>query len=486
MGVTKRTEISIRLAILAAGALGLIAACYGMWGGPVATPTGLTASTDSESSVELMWSPVDGAGRYHVYRSNSEDGTYEQVAVSGYTGWLDADVEPDRPYWYKVSATDFYGDNESVLSAWVRGITYEYTWEEPSTVAADAVTGSRLAADGSALWATYAAGTDIVLLRNENDPDDDDDAWREIGRVASEWYGVSAADIALSGGDDPVVLFCGANSELTAKRWNSTDDEWEDLGTPTTGNYQNGTAQLLASDDTVYVGWMSAGAPVVKRQVEPGKWQTVDNPDFSDLSTPAPQIRAFRLLDFGGDLSMSVLTGPDPGGEQLGVYLRSAGGWTAVEYLPTQFGPGTFANDGFHVSSGGTFGGALMDISFYDSDAILLRIWQYDGEVWTDLTGSDRAGANLVLKAYQAGDGLPVVARTGGRLIVTGNSTGALIFQQRRSATEQDRTEDWWADVGNVWSLQPSEISQLSLSWVGDALYVQYMRAGVLTEQRYR
>ena len=483
MYVAEKTLRNSIFAVLSAVILSLPAGCFGMWGGAVDTPANLAASHDKESSIELAWSPVDGTGRYNIYRAGSEDGTYEQIAVSGYIGWIDTDVEQDRPYWYKVSATDFYGENESTLTAAVEGITYEYLWGVPAVVAASTATGSKLASDGSALWAIYAAEGNIILLRNENDPDDDDDIWMEQNRISAVWNGSSSGDLALAGGDDPVVLFYGVNNELEVRRWNDADEEWDDLGVPSAGDYESSTAQLLVSDDTVYVSWMSGGSPVVKRQVEPGKWQDVANLDFSDLGSPAPDVRAFHLVEYNDDLAMGILTALDPGSERLNIYLRSQLGWEPVSYLPDHFGPGTFSPYGFHISTTGTFGGGSMDISFYDSAAGSLRIWQYDGEVWTDLTNSDRSGANQILKEYDVGNGLPVVLRTASRLIIAGARAGALMFQQRRSATEEDRTEVWWTDLGPAWSFLPADIS---FCWAGDALYVQYPADGILTERRYR
>ncbi len=460
-----------------------LASCFGMWGGPVATPADLAASRDKGGAIELRWSAVDRAGRYNIYRATSETGSYEQVAVSGYVGWVDVDVEQDRPYWYKVSAVDYYGAIESALTEATDGITYQHSWEEPSVMAENAATVSKLAADGDALWAAYVTGEDIVLVRNENDPDDEDDDWKEQSRLSAVWKGTSSGDLALSGGDDPVVLFCSAGDELEARRWDDTDNEWQVLGQPTSGDYENGTALLLVDGSTVYVGWMYAGTPVVQRQVEPGKWLVVENPDFSDLGSPAPQLRTFHLVVYGGDLAMAVLSASDPGNERVNLYLRSPLGWEAVSYLPDQFGPGTFATDGFHASTSSTFGSSQAEISVFDAAASSIRIWQYDGEVWRDLTASDRGSAGLILATYSVGNGLPVFSRTDGHLIIAGNQGGGLAFQERRSMTEENTTESWWTDLGLSWDVLPSEISY---SWAGDALFVHYVDAGALKERRYR
>jgi fibronectin type 3 domain-containing protein len=93
-----------------------------------ATPTGVTATARSSSTIEITWNKVSNADYYAVYRSDSEDGIYEGIGKYGYmdsiyattyTDGLSPPLSMNTTYYYKVSAYNLAGASEqsSAVSA---------------------------------------------------------------------------------------------------------------------------------------------------------------------------------------------------------------------------------------------------------------------------------------------------------------------------------------------------------------------------------
>jgi fibronectin type 3 domain-containing protein len=80
-----------------------------------AAPTGVTATTQSSSSIFVSWDHVSGASGYYVYRSTSFSSGYVRISslVSG-TSYPDTGLSPGT-YYYKVSAWN--GAEESSQSS---------------------------------------------------------------------------------------------------------------------------------------------------------------------------------------------------------------------------------------------------------------------------------------------------------------------------------------------------------------------------------
>jgi hypothetical protein len=83
---------------------------------PPAVPRGVYSITGDEEVV-LSWYPnaendLDG---YLIYRGDSENGTYYQIAETGLVEYVDRNLTNGRTYYYAVSAIDGSG-NESELS----------------------------------------------------------------------------------------------------------------------------------------------------------------------------------------------------------------------------------------------------------------------------------------------------------------------------------------------------------------------------------
>jgi len=75
------------------------------------TPTGVTATALSSSSVIVSWSSATGATGYKIYRSSSASGTYSIVGDVPATSYTDTRLNANTTYYYKVSAYNSAGES---------------------------------------------------------------------------------------------------------------------------------------------------------------------------------------------------------------------------------------------------------------------------------------------------------------------------------------------------------------------------------------
>jgi len=79
---------------------------------PPATPTNLAVTEVGFSNIILGWNASDSATGYIVYRSDTQDGTYEAVRTEPTTAWIDTGLPYGSTFWYKVSAVNAGGESE--------------------------------------------------------------------------------------------------------------------------------------------------------------------------------------------------------------------------------------------------------------------------------------------------------------------------------------------------------------------------------------
>lgn len=102
---------------------------------PPSIPDHVSASDDAPPPILLTWDAASGASTYKVYRSDSSDGVYQELAADlSVTSYDDAAVNTEEYYYYKVSAVNDNG--ESSLSAWAQGYALQDTPEVPTAVSA--------------------------------------------------------------------------------------------------------------------------------------------------------------------------------------------------------------------------------------------------------------------------------------------------------------------------------------------------------------
>lgn len=194
-------------------------------------PSGLEVTAARSLSVELAWTPVDGAVGYGVYRTESEDDSFENVGYSKKAMFIDRNVEPSTTYDYRVSVMTIGG--ESSLSDVVSAVTKPPV-EKPEpplglTAAEVSPSAFRLAwqsVDGAEEYNIYRKGSsenNFMLLGSTTVPEYKD-ASISVGQSGYSYYvtavnekGESEAsaviDVDLPLPEAPTNLFVGLTGE---------------------------------------------------------------------------------------------------------------------------------------------------------------------------------------------------------------------------------------------------------------------------------
>lgn len=63
-----------------------------------------TASVASSGKIEVSWKPINGAIKYEIYRSESEEGTYTKMYTTAGTSYINTAATVGTKYFYKVKA----------------------------------------------------------------------------------------------------------------------------------------------------------------------------------------------------------------------------------------------------------------------------------------------------------------------------------------------------------------------------------------------
>ncbi|AZV56931.1 glycosyl hydrolase family 18 protein [Clostridium sp. AWRP] len=82
---------------------------------PPPTPTGLTISDISTSSLTLSWSSVYGASGYYVYMASPNDANYTKIATVTSTKLIKSELTSNTNYWFYVTAYNRYGTSTSSI-----------------------------------------------------------------------------------------------------------------------------------------------------------------------------------------------------------------------------------------------------------------------------------------------------------------------------------------------------------------------------------
>lgn len=99
---------------------------------PPSTPSGLTVSAVSASSVKLKWTAVS-CTKYAVYRYNTASGAYSLIGTSATNSYTDSTVKSGTSYKYKIraynstSSKNFYSSYSSAVTASTTGASATQT-----------------------------------------------------------------------------------------------------------------------------------------------------------------------------------------------------------------------------------------------------------------------------------------------------------------------------------------------------------------------
>ena len=164
---------------------------------PPDTPTGLTATAASSSSITLNWTASSGATSYDVYRSTSSGGTFtrlgDEPTVGAVTTYSSTGLSASTPYYYKISALNATG--ESVASSEVTATTSAAASSGGGggyIPAATTVTGASILIAGGAVSTTGTvvtlalAATNATQMAIANTADFADTGW-ETYAASKAW-----------------------------------------------------------------------------------------------------------------------------------------------------------------------------------------------------------------------------------------------------------------------------------------------------------
>ena len=76
-------------------------------------PTGLLATNNSPTSINISWSSVSGATGYKIYRSLTSSGQYVYVGNTVSNNYTDNNLETGTTYYYKIAGTKSNGEGPS-------------------------------------------------------------------------------------------------------------------------------------------------------------------------------------------------------------------------------------------------------------------------------------------------------------------------------------------------------------------------------------
>jgi fibronectin type 3 domain-containing protein len=157
---------------------------------PPATPTGVTATAQSSSIIQVSWPPVNGAAGYHVYRSTNNYGNYTQIGDALILSYTDTNLDPSTTYYYQISAYNNTGESVRSSSA------YATTQSSGGTGTGDGGSGT----GANAFVGTWKASTGNQLIFYAN------------STVESNWMGTGTYTYS---GNTATVKFGSASQSLT-------------------------------------------------------------------------------------------------------------------------------------------------------------------------------------------------------------------------------------------------------------------------------
>jgi fibronectin type 3 domain-containing protein len=151
------------------------------------TPTDITATAASDSSIRINWSNSGLADGYKVYRSETLSGIYNEIALiesAESTSYIDINLPINKTYYYKVSAYNDRG--ESDLSKAVSSFATTLPVAAPSNFKAEAIAQGLLLTQYPEIelnWDAVSNATSYIIYRSLTGLDDYKELSKETGRL---------------------------------------------------------------------------------------------------------------------------------------------------------------------------------------------------------------------------------------------------------------------------------------------------------------
>ncbi len=383
----------------------LFSSCVWIYGPEMTAPENFSATTSETDKIVLTWDSVANADIYYIYRSPSADGTFDYHSFSHAAEYTDTDIDPEVPYWYKITSSDLESDNESPRTTAVKGDSvHEFAWSQ-TAVLSTAASRIRISADPLPeagfhdeyrAWAILAGDTpgSPAEVHGYNR---DTDSWEQIG---DPFGSISPSvpvciDIAAYAGDVfAAYADAGYGGTITVKRYNWSNESWENVGT-------TGPAGISGSDDARYISLEAA--PDNDNPVPELLWIGSDGSDYTVWSS---------FYDDNTDTWStpthlpSGTAGPDPyvgtstvrtGSHLIVAFEDDSGSGDSIE-LDRYHGSDwdqSLSSDGLPSGTDGVLDGYFSLDGFSDTELYLaymtdtfdFEVRRYDGTNWnTDLT----------------------------------------------------------------------------------------------------
>ena len=240
----------------------LLSSCLWIYGPEMGVPENLSASVDETDKIILTWGPVENADIYYIYRSPRQHGDFDYHSFSYTADFTDTDIDPEVPYWYRVTSSDLESNNESPRTAAVMGDSlHDFAWSQ-TAVLSTAANRIRICADpapeeGSReeyrAWAVLAGDTpgSPAEVHGYNR---DTDTWEVFGDPfgSIDPSVPGSVDVAAyAGGVYAAYADTGYGGRITVKRYNWAGETWENVGT-------TGPEGISGSDGARYISLETA------------------------------------------------------------------------------------------------------------------------------------------------------------------------------------------------------------------------------------
>ncbi len=367
-------------------------------------PEGVEATQGSEEDrVIITWEPVERAGVYHVYRSESKEGKYEYLASTDGTDYIDVTVAPLVRYWYRVAAADYLSRPESEkLSIPVEGwCIHVFSWSGSvvATGAAGFDAAPNAATPGELFVCWYGAGESAVTLEVYRD-----EQWQSVG----EPVGVTDGDIQGSvtvaeSGSVPYLAYRDQTTggKLTAVKLegNGEDAAWVPLEDPGQGSVPVRELRSTVVGGYLYVAALDDTTPAT----DPAPllvFRYSDSTGWTDISPEPPVSTSAPSLTNDGSAPIIAY---ENGAGSVSVRQYDGGNWvdtgTPFPYAGDDV-PDGYLDSGFDPAT------STYVLSFYDSGPGALKAFSYDGSVWTDMNPAVDAAPDAASVSVSAEEGI--------------------------------------------------------------------------------
>jgi hypothetical protein len=360
-----------------------------LWGcletyAPGSYPANLQASQLEEDKIILTWETVNFAGGYTVYRSLTQDGDFVFIGLTGVTGFVDIDVEPELSYWYAVGVLPYSGDvAREMRTPAVEGTsTHVFGWSRSSL--GNGAENMDIAIDRNNPGHIYAAssgsGETQISVDFYNGTN-----WTgfgiDVGTIDSTGDGLfSIASLS----ETVYVVYSdrSGNGKLSIEsRIAGEETTWQQVGSAALGSAPTGTAQIVVTDDeSLYVASRTGTSEDPSYDIQVFRF---DNDVWNEIPIGLPVAYnpgQIRLVTDGTKPYIFLEDVTSGSRSDVRVYSYDPqSGWTEGESLVRASGnafiQGAFAAD---VYAGD------YSISFVDSQTGT-QAFSYHGSEWVDL-----------------------------------------------------------------------------------------------------